>query len=71
MIQCYNFYSTSLSETQTLLDKLNATKSSESTFSMSKVPNIAGYYEITGKVTQEDWELIGLLDGFIREEHDD
>lgn len=70
MIECYNFVSSSIEETQIILNKLNATKSSKSKFDISKTPNIAGYYEITGKVTQEDWELIGLLENFIRIERD-
>ena len=67
MIQCFNFID--YREATSIVDKLNQITGADSEF--HSLETIGDYYLVMGTVTEEEWKSLDLLDGFIREEHDD
>lgn len=67
MIQCFKFIY--YREATDIVDKLNQITSADSEF--HSLETIGDDYLVMGTVTEEEWRSLDLLDGFIREEHDD
>ena len=67
MIQCFKFID--YKEATDIVDKLNQITGADSEFHSLKT--IGDDCLVMGTVTEEEWNNLDLLDGFIREEHDD
>ena len=67
MIQCFKFID--YREATDIVDKLNQITSTHSEF--HSLETIGDDYLVMGTVTEEEWNSLDLLDGFIREQHDD
>jgi len=65
MIQCFKFID--YREATNIVDKLNQITGADSKF--HSLETIGDDYLVMGTVTEEEWNSLDLLDGFIREEH--